>query len=97
MAGTGTIDFIAGAKNWRIDAGGECRLAKHCNHQLSAMACPASLADVDLFGPGAAEHWYEAYDILHAEAPVLRLRTCTLAKRWPLGLLRSRSQRRPAA
>lgn len=73
MAGTGTIDFIAGAKNWRIDAGGECRLARHCNHQLSAMACPASLADVDLFGPGAAEHWYEAYDLLHAEAPVLRL------------------------
>jgi hypothetical protein len=52
---------------------GSIGLAKHCNHQLSAMACPAGLADVDLFGPGAAEHWYEAYDILHAEAPVLRL------------------------
>jgi len=26
-----------------------------------------------LFGPGAAEHWYEAYAILHAQAPVLRL------------------------
>lgn len=37
------------------------------------MACPHALADVDLFGPGAAEHWYEAYDILHDEAPVLRL------------------------
>ena len=52
---------------------GSIGLAKHCNHQLSAMACPAGLADVDLFGPGAAEHWYEAYDVLHAAAPVLRL------------------------
>jgi cytochrome P450 len=31
------------------------------------------LADVDLFSPGAQEHWYEAYPILHREAPVLRL------------------------
>ena len=31
------------------------------------------LADVDLFGPGAPEHWYEAYEILHREAPVHRL------------------------
>jgi cytochrome P450 len=31
------------------------------------------LADVDLFGDGAPEHWYEAYEILHREAPVLRL------------------------
>ena len=46
---------------------------RHPNHALSPMACPRSLADVDLFGPGAAEHWYEAYPILHAEAPVLRL------------------------
>lgn len=37
------------------------------------MDCPASLDDVDLFGRGAAEHWYEAYDILHAQAPVFRL------------------------
>ncbi len=44
------------------------------NHELSVMACPASLDDVDLFAPGAAEHWYEAYDILHAEAPVLCLK-----------------------
>ena len=35
--------------------------------------CPVHLGDVDLFGPGAQEHWYEAYDILHAEAPVHRL------------------------
>jgi cytochrome P450 len=37
------------------------------------MSCPASLADVDLFGPGCQEHWYEAYPILHKEAPVLVL------------------------
>jgi cytochrome P450 len=37
------------------------------------MRCPAALADVDLFGPGAQEHWYEAYPILHRDAPVLRL------------------------
>ncbi len=43
------------------------------NHSLSAMRCPMRLEDVDLFGPGAAEHWYEAYDILHREAPVQRI------------------------
>ena len=32
-----------------------------------------TLADVDLFGPGAPEHWYDAYEILHREAPVHRL------------------------
>lgn len=40
------------------------------NHELSAMRCPVSLDDVDLFGPGAQEHWYEAYRILHDEDPV---------------------------
>jgi len=43
------------------------------NHELSEMKCPVSLGDVDLFSPGAQEHWYEAYDILHREAPVHRL------------------------
>ncbi len=43
------------------------------NHALSPMACPVHLEDVDLFGPGAPEHWFEAYEILHAEAPVLRI------------------------
>lgn len=38
-----------------------------------SVACPRQLADVDLFGPGAQEHWYEAYPILHREAPVLVL------------------------
>ena len=46
---------------------------RHVNHDLSPMRCPASLADVDLFGEGAPEHWYEAYEILHREAPVLRI------------------------
>jgi cytochrome P450 len=43
------------------------------NHELSEMRCPASLEDVDLFSPGAQEHWYEAYEILHAEAPVQKI------------------------
>lgn len=46
---------------------------KHVNHELSPMACPVHLADVDLFGQGAQEHWYEMYEILHREAPVLRI------------------------
>lgn len=46
---------------------------KHINHELSPMACPVSLDDVDIFGDGAQEHWYEAYEILHRDAPVLRL------------------------
>jgi cytochrome P450 len=43
------------------------------NHELSEMRCPVALEDVDLFGPGAQEHWYEAYEILHRESPVLRI------------------------
>jgi cytochrome P450 len=46
---------------------------KHINHELSPMTCPAGLDAVDLFGEGAQEHWYEAYEILHREAPVLRI------------------------
>jgi cytochrome P450 len=42
-------------------------------HGPSAMPCPMALEEVDLFGPGAQEHWYEAYPILHREAPVLHL------------------------
>jgi cytochrome P450 len=37
------------------------------------MRCPQTLADVDLFGEGAQEHWYEAYQILHRDQPVLRI------------------------
>ena len=46
---------------------------KHRNHELGPMACPVGLDDVDLFGDGAPEHWYEMYEILHREAPVLRI------------------------
>ncbi len=34
---------------------------------------PRTLAEVDLFAPGAQEHWYDAYRVLHAESPVQRL------------------------
>jgi len=43
------------------------------NHDLSEMKCPHNLEEVDLFSPGAPEHWYEAYDILHDEAPVHKI------------------------
>jgi hypothetical protein len=46
---------------------------KHVNHELSPMKCPVRLEDVDLFGQGAQEHWYEAYEILHREEPVYRI------------------------
>ena len=46
---------------------------KHINHELGPMACPVDLDSVDLFGQGAQEHWYEAYEILHRDAPVLRI------------------------
>jgi hypothetical protein len=46
---------------------------KHVNHQLSPMRCPERLEDVDLFGAGAQEHWYEAYQILHRDQPVVRI------------------------
>jgi cytochrome P450 len=37
------------------------------------MTCPMTAEDVDLFSPGAQEHWYEAYPILHAQDPVRRI------------------------
>ncbi len=43
------------------------------NHAESGMRCPVELGDVDLFSPGAQEHWYEAYPILHREEPVRRI------------------------
>jgi cytochrome P450 len=46
---------------------------KHVNHELSPMECPVRLEDVDLFGEGAQEHWYEAYEILHRDEPVYRI------------------------
>jgi cytochrome P450 len=49
-------------------------MTKTPNHELSEMTCPVNLTDVDLFSPGAQEHWYEAYEILHRESPVHPLR-----------------------
>ena len=46
---------------------------QHVNHELSPMKCPVHLDDVDLFGDGAQEHWYEAYELLHRDAPVQRI------------------------
>jgi cytochrome P450 len=46
---------------------------RHVNHELGPMKCPVHLGDVDLFADGAQEHWYEMYEILHREAPVLRI------------------------
>jgi len=46
---------------------------RHVNHDLGPMKCPVHLDDVDLFADGAQEHWYEMYEILHREAPVLRI------------------------
>ena len=48
-------------------------MAKSPSSNSSRIECPATLEDVDLFGPGAPEHWYEAYDILHDQAPVYRI------------------------
>ena len=39
----------------------------------AAVSCPHSIDDVDLFGEGAQEHWYDAYPILLRDAPVYRL------------------------
>lgn len=43
------------------------------NHTTSSMQCPMHATDVDLFSPGAQEHWYAAYEILHSEDPVHRI------------------------
>ena len=43
------------------------------NQHGNQVKCPMSLEEVDLFGPGAQEHWYDAYEILHREAPVHRI------------------------
>jgi len=39
----------------------------------SQLKCPVNLEDVDLFSPGAQEFWFDAYPILHREAPVHRI------------------------
>ena len=42
-------------------------------HPPTVKGCPVDLTQVDLFGPGCQEHWYDAYPILHEDAPVLVL------------------------
>ncbi|MDX2236344.1 MAG: cytochrome P450 [Hyphomonadaceae bacterium] len=39
----------------------------------NAIKPPTCVEEIELFAPGAQEHWYEAYPLLHAHAPVLRL------------------------
>ncbi|MEO0439925.1 MAG: cytochrome P450 [Pseudomonadota bacterium] len=41
--------------------------------EASPVQCPRTADEVDLFGPGAPEHWYAAYDVLHEQAPVLKI------------------------
>lgn len=40
---------------------------------MSDAKCPVHLDDVDLFANGAQEHWFDAYEILHRDAPVCRI------------------------
>ncbi len=48
-------------------------MKKTPNHEASPMKCPVHVDDVDLFGEGSQEHWYEAYPILHEHAPVQKI------------------------
>ena len=43
------------------------------NGEKDSARCPMHLEEVDLFEAGAQEHWFEAYKILHDEAPVHRI------------------------
>lgn len=45
-------------------------MASNSGPQSGVAKCPVNLDDVDLFAPGAQEYWYDAYPILHDEAPV---------------------------
>ena len=56
-----------------IEVSGKLMNEKTSENLLTRVGCPMSLADVDLFGPGAQEHWYDAYPILHRDAPVYKL------------------------
>ena len=49
-------------------------MSKHDLAMMEAEAqCPFSVEDVDLFAPGGQEYWFDAYRILHRDAPVLRI------------------------
>jgi cytochrome P450 len=52
---------------------GDLGMKKTLDDASGPMKCPVHVDDVDLFGEGSQEHWYEAYPILHAESPVTRL------------------------
>ncbi len=39
----------------------------------NALPRPTRAEEVDLFSPGAQEHWYEAYKVLHAQSPAHRI------------------------
>ena len=55
------------------------------NHDLSEMKCPHNLEEVDLFSPGAPEHWYEAYDMFDVVHPQTILAYGMNGKDLPLG------------
>ena len=42
-------------------------------HADGPLKCPVTVEDVDLFSKGAQERWYDAYPLLHRNAPVLRI------------------------
>ena len=49
-------------------------MSKHDLAMMEAEAqCPMSVGDVDLFAAGGQEYWFDAYRILHRDAPVLRI------------------------
>ena len=48
-------------------------MSANARTQSGSQQCPRHLDDVDLFAAGEQEHWYDAYPILHREAPVHRL------------------------
>jgi cytochrome P450 len=39
----------------------------------NASKCPVNHQDIDLLAPGSQEYWFDAYEILHRECPVVHL------------------------
>jgi len=44
--------------------------AKQSAMMTAEATCPVNLEEVDLFSAGAQDHWFDAYRILHRDAPV---------------------------